>query len=73
MGPAGTREGGADERKNVAKIVGMPLEYQPSREQGKEDSMNEEDGAARVFWLKEGEGNARWWGGGLATIKATGK
>jgi quercetin dioxygenase-like cupin family protein len=35
--------------------------------------MNEEDGAARVFELKEGEGNARWWGGGLATIKATGK
>src|ERR687890_444116 len=73
MGPAGTRKGGADERKNVAKIVAMPLEYQPRREQGKEDSMNEEDGAARVFGLKEGEGNARWWGGGLATIKATGK
>src|ERR671913_1620906 len=35
--------------------------------------MNEEDGTARVFELKEGEGNARWWGGGLATIKATGK
>ena len=36
--------------------------------------MNEEDGAAsRVFGLEEGEGNARWWGGGLATIKATGK
>jgi quercetin dioxygenase-like cupin family protein len=35
--------------------------------------MNEEDGAARIFGLKEDEGNARWWGGGLATIKATGK
>ena len=35
--------------------------------------MNKEDVAARVFGLKEGEGNARWWGGGLATIKATGK
>ena len=35
--------------------------------------MNEEDGAARVFELKEGEGEARWWLGGLATIKATGK
>src|SRR3712207_6640474 len=35
--------------------------------------MNDHDGAARVFELKEGEGNARWWGGGLATIKATGK
>src|SRR5918992_3735326 len=29
--------------------------------------------ASRAFGLKEGEGNARWWGGGLATIKATGK
>jgi mannose-6-phosphate isomerase-like protein (cupin superfamily) len=36
--------------------------------------MNEEDGAvSRTFGLKEGEGNARWWGGGLATIKATGQ
>ena len=36
--------------------------------------MNDHDGAAsRTFGLKEGEGNARWWGGGLATIKATGE
>src|ERR671916_2335483 len=35
--------------------------------------MNEEGVAERVFWLEEGEGSARWWGGGLATIKATGK
>ena len=36
--------------------------------------MNEEDGpAARIFGLEDGEGNARWWLGGLATIKATGK
>ncbi len=35
--------------------------------------MNEEGVAERVFWLEDGEGNARWWGGGLATIKATGK
>src|SRR3712207_2528106 len=35
--------------------------------------MNEEAGAARIFGLEEGEGNARWWGGGLATIKVTGK
>jgi len=35
--------------------------------------MNEEGVATRVFKLKDGEGNARWWGGGLATIKATGK
>jgi quercetin dioxygenase-like cupin family protein len=32
-----------------------------------------EDVAARVYGLEEGEGNARWWGGGLATIKAAGK
>jgi quercetin dioxygenase-like cupin family protein len=36
--------------------------------------MNEDIGVApRAFGLKEGEGNARWWGGGLATVKATGK
>src|SRR5918992_2758982 len=35
--------------------------------------MNEEGVAERVFWLGEGDGNARWWGGGLATIKTTGK
>jgi quercetin dioxygenase-like cupin family protein len=36
--------------------------------------VNEGDSAAsRTFWLKEGKGNARWWGGGLATIKATGQ
>ena len=35
--------------------------------------MNKQGVAERVFGLKDGEGNARWWGGGLATIKATGK
>jgi quercetin dioxygenase-like cupin family protein len=35
--------------------------------------MNEENVAERVFALEEGEGNARWWADGLATIKATGK
>jgi mannose-6-phosphate isomerase-like protein (cupin superfamily) len=35
--------------------------------------MNQEDVAARVFGLEAGEGAARWWGGGLATIKVTGK
>jgi quercetin dioxygenase-like cupin family protein len=35
--------------------------------------LNDEGGdARRAFGLKESEGNARWWGGGLATIKATG-
>ena len=32
-----------------------------------------EDVSERVFWLEEGDGNARWWVGGLATIKAAGK
>src|SRR5918997_4677112 len=42
--------------------------------QRKEELLNEEDNAVgRAFWLEDGEGNARWWGGGLATIKATGK
>jgi mannose-6-phosphate isomerase-like protein (cupin superfamily) len=35
--------------------------------------MDEQGVAERVFGLKEGEGQARWWLGGLATIKATGK
>src|SRR5919199_2824076 len=36
--------------------------------------MNEEVAAAeRTFWLNDSEGVARWWGGGLATIKATGE
>src|ERR687893_380796 len=35
--------------------------------------MNQVDGAARAFGLDKGEGEARWWMGGLATVKATGK
>ena len=35
--------------------------------------MRDGDGAARAFGLEAGEGEARWWLGGLATIKATGK
>ena len=35
--------------------------------------MNQVDAAARAFGLDEGEGEARWWMGGLATVKATGK
>lgn len=31
------------------------------------------DAASRVFGLAQGEGEAWWWLGGLATIKATGK
>jgi mannose-6-phosphate isomerase-like protein (cupin superfamily) len=42
--------------------------------QRKEELLNEKDNAiGRAFWLEDGVGNARWWGGGLATIKATGK
>jgi quercetin dioxygenase-like cupin family protein len=35
--------------------------------------MNDDGAVARAFGLKEGEGEARWWGGGLVTNKATGK
>jgi quercetin dioxygenase-like cupin family protein len=45
----------------------------PGRHKGKEEAMNEEVAAERAFGLKDGEGVARWWGGGLATIKATGE
>ena len=60
------------EARYGCEIVGTPAEHQPSSEQGKEDSMNE-DQASRPYGLSEGEGEARWWLGGLATIKATGK
>jgi mannose-6-phosphate isomerase-like protein (cupin superfamily) len=33
----------------------------------------ETEATARSFGLGEGDGDARWWLGGLATIKATGK
>src|ERR671916_1063857 len=59
--------------KQTGHFVISPSRNRPGRGKGKEEQMNEEDGAARTFGLKEGEGNARWWGGGLATIKATGK
>jgi quercetin dioxygenase-like cupin family protein len=49
-----------------------PSGNRPGREKGKEELMNEEV-AAKAFGLKEGEGEARWWIGGMATIKATGK
>jgi quercetin dioxygenase-like cupin family protein len=35
--------------------------------------MNQVDPAARSFGLDADEGEARWWMGGLATVKATGK
>jgi quercetin dioxygenase-like cupin family protein len=51
-----------------------PSGNRPGRDKGKEEPMNEEGVAERVFWLEEGEGEARWWlGVSLATIKATGK
>ncbi len=60
------------EARYGCEIVGTPQEHQPSKEQGKERSMNE-DVASRTYGLRKGEGEARWWLGGLATIKATGK
>ena len=35
--------------------------------------MNEASSASRTYGLRKGEGEARWWLGGLATVKATGK
>jgi len=35
--------------------------------------MDEVGAASRAYGLEEGEGEARWWGGGLWTIKATGE
>ena len=61
------------EARYGCEILGPPPEHQPNREQGKEEPMND-DGTARAFGLKEGEGEAWWWlGVTLATIKATGK
>jgi mannose-6-phosphate isomerase-like protein (cupin superfamily) len=60
-------------KQTKGHCVISPSGNRPSREKGKVEQMNEEDGAARVFGLEEGEGEARWWLGGLATIKATGK
>jgi quercetin dioxygenase-like cupin family protein len=59
--------------KQKGHPVISPSGNRPGRDKGKEEPMNEEVGAARAFWLEDGEGNARWWGGGLATIKATGQ
>jgi hypothetical protein len=60
--------------KQTGHFVISPSGNRPARDQGKEEPMNDEGGAgSSVVGLKEGEGNARWWGGGLATIKATGK
>jgi quercetin dioxygenase-like cupin family protein len=62
------------EARYGCEIVGTPPGQQPSRDQGRERSMNPDEGAAsRTYGLKEGEGEARWWLGGLATVKATGK
>ena len=60
------------EARYGCEIVSTPPGHQLSSEQGKEASMNE-DHASRTYGLREGEGEARWWLGGLATVKATGK
>jgi mannose-6-phosphate isomerase-like protein (cupin superfamily) len=43
-----------------------------ARKPKNEEPMNEDD-ANKAFELKEGDGDARWWLGGLVTVKATGK
>ena len=61
------------EARYGCEIVDTPQVRQPSEGQGKEEQMNEADIASRIYGLTEGEGEARWWLGGLATLKATGK
>jgi quercetin dioxygenase-like cupin family protein len=53
------------------------LRHKPEREwartgRAKEELMNE-DVSTTAYALRQGEGEARWWLGGLATVKATGK
>ncbi len=60
------------EARYGCEIVGTPLGHQSRRDQGKGEAMNE-DHASRTYGLGEGEGEARWWLGGLTTVKATGK
>ena len=60
------------EARYGCEIVGTQPGQPTSREQGKDGAVNE-DHASRTYGLSEGEGEARWWMGGLATIKATGK
>jgi quercetin dioxygenase-like cupin family protein len=60
------------EARYGCEIVGTAQGHQPSKEQGRDGSMNE-DHASRTYGLREGKGEARWWLSGLATVKATGK
>ncbi len=57
------------EARYGCEIVDPPV-HQPDPEQG-DEPMNED--TERTYGLEKGEGDARWWLGGLATIKATGK
>jgi quercetin dioxygenase-like cupin family protein len=61
------------EARYGCEIVGPAPGPQPGRERRTEKRMNEDDGAQRAYGLEGGEGEARWWLGGLATIKATGR
>ena len=60
------------EARYGCEIVGTQPGHQTSREQGKDGTVSE-DHASRTYGLSESEGEARWWLGGLATVKATGK
>jgi quercetin dioxygenase-like cupin family protein len=59
-------------KRELGSVWICPSGNRPIRVKGKEESMNEEI-AAKAYGLREGEGEARWWLGGLATIKATSK
>jgi quercetin dioxygenase-like cupin family protein len=68
---AGSESFAVLEARYGCEIVGAPPERHSDREQGKERPMDGNGG--RAYGLKQGEGEARWWLGGLATVKATGK
>ena len=61
------------EARYGCEIVGTPQRHQPGEAQVQEEQMNEREVASRTYGLREGEGEARWWLGGLVTVKATGK
>jgi quercetin dioxygenase-like cupin family protein len=69
---AGSESFAVLEARYGCEIVDTAPWHQPNRGQGREERMSA-DHASRTYGLGEGEGEARWWLGGLATVKATGK
>jgi quercetin dioxygenase-like cupin family protein len=59
-------------REREGQSVISPIGNKPGPDYRKEELMDT-DAASRVFGLEQGEGEAWWWWGSLATIKATGE